>query len=93
MKVICKTNAIIPFIHFEFIIWYILLVKVALVEKRLSLAHQNGLSLAHFGSPATYMPAVMLTAGEFCSSPVIIFFTAGAFRLCAGDNMLSLANL
>jgi hypothetical protein len=44
----------------------------ALVEKRLSVAHQNCLSLAHFGSPATYMPAVMLTAG--------------AFGLCAGDN-------
>jgi hypothetical protein len=39
-----------------------------LVEKRLSLAHQNCLSLAHFGSPATYMPAVMLTAGEYSSS-------------------------
>jgi hypothetical protein len=39
-----------------------------LVEKRLLLAHQNCLSLAHFGSPATYMPAVMLTAGEYSSS-------------------------
>jgi hypothetical protein len=46
----------------------------ALVEKRLSLAHQNGLSLANFGSPTTYMPAVMLTAGKFCSSPGIIFY-------------------
>jgi hypothetical protein len=40
----------------------------SLVEKRLSLAHQNCLSLAHFGSPTTYMPAVMLTAGEYSSS-------------------------
>jgi hypothetical protein len=44
-----------------------------LVEKRLSLAHQNGLSLVNFGSPATYMPAVMLTAGEFCILLGIIF--------------------
>jgi hypothetical protein len=49
----------------------ILIEADALVEKRLSLAHQNCLSLAHFGSPVTYMPAVMLTAG--------------AFGLCAGD--------
>jgi hypothetical protein len=43
-------------------------VKVTtLVEKRLSLAQKNCLSLAHFGSPATYMLAVMLTPGE-CSS-------------------------
>jgi hypothetical protein len=46
---------------------YITVLK--LVEKRLSLAHQNGLFLAHFGSPVIYMPAVMLTAGEFCSLP------------------------
>jgi hypothetical protein len=46
---------------------------MSLVEKRLSLTHQNGLSLANFGSPATYMPTVMLTAGEFCSSLEIIF--------------------
>jgi hypothetical protein len=59
----------------------------------LSLAHQNGLSLAHFGSPATYIPAVMLTAGKFYSSPRIKIFAAGAFGVCAGDNMLSLANL
>jgi hypothetical protein len=35
-----------------------------LVEKRLSLTHQNCLSSAHFGSPTTYIRAVMLTAGE-----------------------------
>jgi hypothetical protein len=34
------------------------------------------------------MPTVMLTAGEFCSSPGIIFFTAGAFGMCAGDKIL-----
>jgi hypothetical protein len=62
-----------------------------LVEKRLSLAHQNCLSLAHFGSPATYMPAVMLTAGEYSSS-LGKKITAGAFDICAGDNILSLAN-
>jgi hypothetical protein len=45
----------------------------ALVEKRLSLVHQNGLSPVHLGLPATYMPVVMLTAGEFYSSPGIIF--------------------
>jgi hypothetical protein len=67
--------------------------KPALVEKMLSLAHQNGLSLAHIGSPATYMPAVMLTAGEFYSSLGINVFTAGEFGMCTGDNMLSLANL
>jgi hypothetical protein len=73
----------------------------ALVEKRLSLAHQNGLSLANFGSPATYMPAVMLTAGEFCSSSGIIFLplahlacapgiTCYPWRICnrcAGDKI------
>jgi hypothetical protein len=72
-----------------------------LVEKRLSLAHQNGLSLAHFGLPATYMPAVMLTAGKFCSSPGIIFLplahlacapgiTCYPWRICnrcAGDKI------
>jgi hypothetical protein len=52
------------------------------VEKRLSLAHQNGLSLANFGSPATYMPAVMLTADEFCSSLGIIFLSL-AHLVCA----------
>jgi hypothetical protein len=75
---------------------------LTLVEKRLSLAHQNGLSLAHFGSPATYMPAVMLTAGEYCSSPTIIFLplahlacargiTCYPWRICnrcAGDKIL-----
>jgi hypothetical protein len=55
--------------------------------------HQNGLSLAHLGSPMSYMPTVMLTVGEFYSSPGIIFFTAGEFGMCAWDNMLSLVNL
>jgi hypothetical protein len=32
---------------------------VSLVEKTLSPAHQKGLRLAHFGAPATLMPAVM----------------------------------
>jgi hypothetical protein len=68
------------------------MLHASLVEKRLFLVHQNGLSLAHFGSPVTYMPAVMLTAGEFCSSPGIIFLPLAHF-MCAGDNMLSLANL
>jgi hypothetical protein len=45
----------------------------SLVEKKLSLTHQNGLSLAHFGSSATYMPAVILITGEFCISPGIFF--------------------
>jgi hypothetical protein len=72
-----------------------------LVEKRLSLVHQNGLSLANVGSPATYMPAVMLTAGEFCSSSGIIFLplahlacapgiTCYPWRICnrcAGDKI------
>jgi hypothetical protein len=49
--------------------------------------------MAYLGSLATYMPTVMLTAGEFYSLPGIIFFTAGEFGMCAGDNMLSLANL
>jgi hypothetical protein len=65
----------------------------ALVEKRLSLAHQNCLSLAHFDSSAIYMPAVVLTAGERYSLPGIKNNTAGAFGICAGDNMLSLANV
>jgi hypothetical protein len=56
----------------------------SLVEKTLSLAHQNGLSLANFGSPATYMPAVMLTAGEFCSSPGIIFLPLAHLACAAG---------
>jgi hypothetical protein len=58
---------------------------VSQVEKRLF--------LAHFGSPATYMPAAMLTAAEFYNSPRIKKFTAGAFGMCVEDNMLSLANL
>jgi hypothetical protein len=58
--------------------------KLPLVEKKLSLAHQNGLSLVQFSSPATYMPAVMLTAGEFCSLSGF-FFTADAFGMCARD--------
>jgi hypothetical protein len=40
--------------------------------------------LAHFGSLATYMPAVMLTTGEYFSSPGIKKITAGAFGICAG---------
>jgi hypothetical protein len=64
----------------------------SLAEKRLSMAYQNCLSLAHFGSPVTYMPAVMLTDGEYSSSPGIKKITAGAFGICAGDNILSLAN-
>jgi hypothetical protein len=59
----------------------------ALVEKRLSLAHQNSLSLAHFGSSA-----VMLTAGECYGAPGIKKITVGAFGMCVGDNILSLAN-
>jgi hypothetical protein len=65
---------------------------MALVEKRLSLAHQNCLSLAHFGSPTTYMPAVIFTAGECYSLLGINYFAASAFGMCVGDNILSLAN-
>jgi hypothetical protein len=35
------------------------------------------------------MPAVMLTAGEHYSSPGIKNNTAGAFGMCAGNNMLT----
>jgi hypothetical protein len=59
----------------------------ALVQKRLSLAHQNSLSLAHLGSSA-----VMLTVGECYSAPGKKKITASAFGMCAGDNILSLAN-
>jgi disease resistance protein RPM1 len=50
------------------------------------------LILAYFGSLATYMPAVMLTASEFCGALGIKKITADAFGLCTGDNILSLAN-
>jgi hypothetical protein len=73
-----------------------------LVEKRLSLAHQNFLSLAHFGSPATYMPAVMLIAGECYGAlgikklPLahlvcalgITFYPWRTSDRCAGDKIL-----
>jgi hypothetical protein len=71
---------------------FALVLLFSLVEKRLFLAHQNCLFLAHFGSPATYMSAVMLTAGEYSSSPGIKKITTGAFGICAGDNTLSLVN-
>jgi hypothetical protein len=68
----------------------------------LSLAHQNGLSLTHFGSPATYMPAVMLTAGKFYSltgiknlslahlvcALGITFYPWRTSNRCAGDKIL-----
>jgi hypothetical protein len=57
--------------------------KPPLVEKRLSPTHQNCLSPTHFGSPATYMPAVMLTAGECYSSPRIKNI-ADSFGMCTG---------
>jgi hypothetical protein len=63
-----------------------------LVEKRLSLAHQNGLSLAHmfasdlYAGGNVYRWQILQFVGD-------IFFTAGEFSMCAGDNMLSLANL
>jgi hypothetical protein len=69
------------------------IVAQALVEKRLSLAHQNVLSLANFGSPATYMPAVMLTAGEFCSSPGIIFLPLAHLACSPGIIFFTAGNL
>jgi hypothetical protein len=38
------------------------------------------------------MPEVMLTAGEFYGALGIKKITACAFGMCAGDNILSLAN-
>jgi hypothetical protein len=78
------------------------MILFTLVEKRLSLAHQNCLSLAHFASPATYMPSVMLTAGAFgCASGIKIIplahlacapgITCYLWRICnrcAGDKIL-----
>jgi hypothetical protein len=54
--------------------------------------HYNWLSLAHFGSPATYIPAVMLTAGELSGASGIKNLPLAHIDGCVGDNILSLAN-
>jgi hypothetical protein len=53
------------------------IISHTLIEKMLSLAHQKGLSPAHFGAPMTLMPVVILIAGALCYSPAVWSYTAG----------------